>query len=424
MSTKWKIFIAAGVILILAIFVVINIKRSTGPTIKVQMEKVKRGNITQVISGSGRVQPELKVNISANVSAKIIKLHVKEGDQVKKGQVLVELDRTRYEAAADRAKSNLKSAEASSKKASSEYRRFRDLYDKNLCSLAELESAEASLLLAESNVEQARASLKEAEDDLSKTTLISPINGTVTKLNKEEGEIALGSMFQADVIMTVADLSKMEVVSEIDENDVVLVSLGDKAKIEVDAVPDTTFKGRVSEIAHTATTRGMGTQEEVTNFEVKVAIESGVEQLRPGMSATVDIETEVHQNILHIPIQCVTMRKPKEEVKKPQAKKIQKRKKEQTTDQEMEDTSSEESKEGESKKEEMVKVVFVIEEDIAKMVPVETGISNDTDIEIVNGLKENQKVITGSYKALSKLLKDGSKVKVSRKAKRFKKEEK
>ncbi|RKY83846.1 efflux RND transporter periplasmic adaptor subunit, partial [candidate division KSB1 bacterium] len=313
MSKKGKIIIVLGIILILIILVVVNIKRSTGGTIKVQVGKVKRGDITQVVSGSGRVQPEVQVKISANVSGKIVKLHVKEGEQVKKGQILVELDRTRYEAAVDQAKSNLKSAKASLKKARSEYRRFQELYEKNLCSLADLESAEASLLLAESNVEQAEASLKQAADDLSKTTLISPIDGTVTKLNKEEGEIALGSMFQEDVIMIVADLSKMEVVTEIDENDVVLVSLGDKAKIEVDAIPDTIFEGRVSEIAHTATTRGMGTAEEVTNFEVKVAIEGGAQQLRPGMSATVDIETETHRNVLHIPIQCVTMRMPKAE---------------------------------------------------------------------------------------------------------------
>ncbi|OQX59884.1 efflux RND transporter periplasmic adaptor subunit [candidate division KSB1 bacterium] len=423
MSKKGKIIIVLGIILILIILVVVNIKRSTGGTIKVQVGKVKRGDITQVVSGSGRVQPEVQVKISANVSGKIVKLHVKEGEQVKKGQILVELDRTRYEAAVDQAKSNLKSAKASLKKARSEYRRFQELYEKNLCSLADLESAEASLLLAESNVEQAEASLKQAADDLSKTTLISPIDGTVTKLNKEEGEIALGSMFQEDVIMIVADLSKMEVVTEIDENDVVLVSLGDKAKIEVDAIPDTIFEGRVSEIAHTATTRGMGTAEEVTNFEVKVAIEGGAQQLRPGMSATVDIETETHRNVLHIPIQCVTMRMPKAETEKPSVKKYQKTNKGKASNQEGKNAGNQPDEETDKPKPErkLIQVVFVAENGFARMVPVETGISNDTDIEIISGLKEGQQVITGSYKALSKLLKDGSKIKVSKAAK-FRKE--
>ncbi|MDZ7262849.1 MAG: efflux RND transporter periplasmic adaptor subunit, partial [candidate division KSB1 bacterium] len=330
MSRKTKIVIFFVVILIIAIMVIVNLKKGRGGEIAVQTDKVKRGDITQTVSGSGKVQPEVEVKISANVAAEIIKLHVKEGDPVKKGQLLVELDKARYEAAVDRARSNLKSAEANLKKAQSDYKRVQDLFEKNLSSLADLENAEASLQLAESNVAQAKASLTQAEDDLSKTIIRSPIDGIVTKLNKEEGEIALGSQFQADVIMTVADLSRMEVVTEIDENDVVLISLGDEAKIEVDAVPDTSFKGIVSEIAHSATIRGRGTQEEVTNFEVSVAIKENVEKLRPGMSATVDISTETHKDVLHVPIQCVTVRMP-DEFKKAEASETSKKSKKQKT---------------------------------------------------------------------------------------------
>ncbi|RMD91970.1 MAG: efflux RND transporter periplasmic adaptor subunit, partial [Calditrichaeota bacterium] len=312
MSQKTKIIIFIGAVLVIALFVFINLKKARGDIIEVQTDKVRRGNVTQIVSGTGKIQPEKEVKISAFVSAEIKKIHVKEGDQVKKGQLLVELDRKRYEAALDRAKSDLKAAMANLKKAKSELERSRELYAQNLLSKAELEGIEANYELAESQVDQAKANVKQVEDDLSKTRLISPIDGTVTKLNKEEGEIALGSQFQADVIMTVADLTKMEMVAEIDENDVVLVSLGDSAEIEVDALPDEVFHGVVSEIAHTATTRGRGTQEEVTNFEVKIAILDNVEKLRPGMSATVEIKTETHENVLYVPIQAITMREAKD----------------------------------------------------------------------------------------------------------------
>ncbi|MFQ5753167.1 MAG: efflux RND transporter periplasmic adaptor subunit, partial [bacterium] len=220
-----KILIFSGALLIIAVFVIVNLKKARGDVIEVQTTKVKKGDITQLVSGSGKIQPEKEVKISAYVSAEIKKLPVIEGDEVKAGQLLVELDRTRYEAALERTKSNLKSARANLKKAKSELKRAHDLFSKSLYSQAELETAEANYELAESQVEMEEANLKQVQDDLSKTRLTSPLNGTVAKLNKEEGEIALGSQFQADVIMTVADLTRMEMVAEIDENDVVLVSL-------------------------------------------------------------------------------------------------------------------------------------------------------------------------------------------------------
>jgi len=407
MSKKKKLFIAIGVILIIAIFVTLNLLKGKGGQIEVQVEQVKRGDITQVVSGTGRIQPELEIKISANVSGEIIGLYVNEGDEVKKGDLLVELDRKKYEAAVVRAKSNLKSAQANLKKANSDYKRALDLSNQKLISSAEMESAEASLLLAESEVEQARANLEQTNDDLLKTKIYSPINGVVTILNKELGEIALGSTFQADVIMTVADLSKMEVLSEVDENDVVMVSIDDTADIEVDALPDTTLKGIVSEIAHAATTRGFGTQEEVTNFEVKVAVLDKIEKLRPGMSSTVDIRTEIHRNVLHVPIQAVTVRMPSE------IKRIGKKdedKSAETTDDTTESAQKNPIQEDEA---EMLEVVFVVKGDTAKIIPVTTGISNDTDIEIVNGVEQEMQVVVGSYRAISKTLKDGSLVKVS-----------
>lgn len=409
--SKKKLIIIVVVVAIIGVFIFINLKKSKGNEIPVQVAKVKRGNITQVVSASGKIQPEMEVKISANISAEIIGLYVKEGNIVPKGQLLVRLDSTRYRAAVERAKSNKKSREANLLKANSDYKRSFDLFDQQLTSQADLETAEANLKLAESQLEQAEADLKQAIDDLSKTKLYSPIAGTVTQVNKEVGEIALGSMFQADVILVVSDLSKMEVISEVDENDVVLVSNGDTTKIEVDAIPDTTFRGVVSEIAHSATTRGRGTQEEVTNFEVKIAIVDKEEKLRPGMSATVDIQTETHHKVLTIPIQAVTARDQSEINNSPDTTARGNSQKKAQAEQ---SPGTEEDKQS-SGKEQLVEVVFVVKDGIAKMVPVKTGISSDTDIEIAGNLEDGQEVVTGSYRALSKTLKNGSSVKITEK---------
>ena len=404
---KKKIFIGIGVALLIGVIVVVNLKRGRGNEIGVQLGKVKRGDIQQVVSGSGRVQPELEVKISANVGAKILKLGVKEGDRVQRGQLLVELDRARYEALTERARSALRSSEANLRKARSEYRRMKELFAKDLISEAELETALASFELAQSQVEQNRASLKQARDDLEKTTIYAPMAGTVSQLNKEEGEIALGAQFQADVIMVVADLSRMEILSEIDENDIVDVSLGDTARIDIDAFPDTTFLGIVGQIANTGTTRGRGTQEELTNFEVKVAILDRVPKIRPGMSATVDIETELNEDVLKVPIQCVTVREiGGKKGGKPEG------------DEGGNEIGTEKenlSEESRGMRRNLQQVVFVVENGVAHQRPVKTGISDDTFIEVTEGLKEGDQVVTGSYRVLTRTLKDGSLVKEEKK---------
>jgi len=419
MSKKMRAVILIGGIA--AIFVVVWLLSgnvSKGKAIEVTVDTVKRGNITQLVSGSGKIQPEVQVNISAHVAGKIIDLPVQEGETVKKGQLLVRLERQQYEALAERARSTLKAAKANFKKANADYSRMQQLYKENLCSMSELESSEATLMFAESEVEQANASLSQAEDNLSKTTITSPIGGTIALLNKEEGEIALGSQFQADVIMVVADLTKMEVVAEIDENDVVNIEVGEMSRIEVDAVPDTVLRGRVSEIAHTATTRGRGTQEEITNFEVKIAILNRMPQLRPGMSATVEIETETHEDVLYVPIQSITMRIPENPVADlPQSTTDWRQKKGDTRDESADaygpggrgQTVEEEEKP--SEKTEKVEVVFVVEEGTAKMRPIATGLTSETDIEILNGVNEGEIIVIGSYRVLSKELQNEDLVK-------------
>ncbi len=419
MSNKKKAIIAIAALVVVAVFVIVNLKKSSGKTFNVQVEEAERGRLVQLVSGSGRIQPKLGVKISANVSAKIITLHVIEGDVVKKGQILVELDRTRYEAAVVQAQASLSSSKASARrqkanlaKSKSEHERSQKLFKRGLASQGELDTYAAAYEIDKANLDasldqvtQSSAVLDQAQDDLSKTTLNSPIDGVVTQLNKEEGEIALGSQFQEDVIMVVSDLSQMEAVTEIDENDVVNVSLGDSARIQVDAFPDTSFIGKVSEIAHTANTRGMGTQEEVTNFAVKILVLDDIIKVRPGMSATVDIITEVKNNTLKLPIQSVTVRQKKEINQWLRGK-------------DSKETNNDESAESNADNdgEDFEEIVFVIENEMAKARVVKTGISSDTHIEIFAGIEEGETVVTGTYRVLSKDLRHDAKVKVDKKS--------
>jgi HlyD family secretion protein len=387
MSKKKKVvFIGIGGCLVILV-IILNLTRSTQPAVKVQAEEVKRKDISSKVTASGRIQPETMVKISANIPARIISLPAKEGQGVEKGQLLVLLDKTRYVANVERARSSLNSAISNLKKVEGDYKRAKKLYGKGLTSESEMELLKAQYAAAKSGVEQGRASLKEAEDDLSKCTITSPISGLITRLNKEEGEMVLGAQFQEDVIMVVADLTRIEAQVDVDETDVVDVKPGQEAEIEVDALPDTVLHGQVKEISNTATTTGYGTQEEVTNFKVKITLLHPHPSLRPGMSATVDIITAHHPDSLSVPIQAVVMRPPLKEEK--------------------DDSLS-------SKKANPVEVVFVVEDGVAHQRQIKTGISSETDMEILEGLKEGDKVVTGGYRELRNL-KDGDKVKIVKK---------
>jgi len=427
MSKRTKIIIGICAAIILVAFVIVNLKQSSGKTFSVQVEKVGKGKLIHMVSGTGKIQPEVAVRISANVSARIIGLHAIEGERVKKGKVLVELDRTRYEASVVQARASLSSSQANARQqqasmeqALSEYNRTKKLFDQRLSSQGELENSQtlyevskARFEASQDQVSQSEAFLAQARDDLSKTTISSPIDGVVTKLNKEEGEIALGSQFQEDVIMVVSDLSNMEAVVEIDENDVVNISIGDSAKISVDAFPDTVLWGIVSEIAHSAKSKGLGTQEEVINFEVKVAVLDRIESVRPGMSSNVDIITDVRNDVLNIPIQAVTVRTKGDISRSKQPKNRRRRN--------VESDSSDNTNKDISDKvdeEDFQEVVFVVEDKVAKLRPIKTGITGDADIEILDGLEEGETVVTGSYRILSKDLRHDSNVKIQ-KARRF-----
>ncbi len=415
MSKKKKILIGSGVGLLIVVLVAVNLMKKKDDAVEITTEKVKRGDVVKTVTASGKIQPVTDVKISSNVSARIMRLYVKEGDRVHKGQPLVALDRTLYEAAANQAKAEVlrvkaqvMSATANYQKAKQDYDRIKGLHEKQLASDSELETAftamsasKSTLDAAESSVQAAQAQLEQSLDNLSKTEIYSPIDGTVSKLNKENGEIALGSQFSQDIIMIIANLSSMEARVNVDENDVVDISLNDSAKIEVDALADRVLRGTVTEIANSANVTAAGTQEEKTEFEVKIALDESLGELRPGMSTASDITTDVKTNVLSVPIQCVTVREPE---------KLKKKVKVEDDAAMANDSATEEFK---PNKDGVVEIVFVVENGTAVARAVQTGIQSETHIEIISGLKENDEVVTGSYRAISKLLENGSKVKVN-----------
>jgi HlyD family secretion protein len=409
MKKKKKILIVLGIVLVLAIVIVVNVLKSGEKTYPVQAEKVKKSDLTSVVTANGKIVPRTDVKISAYVPAKILQLPVKEGDLVKQGQLLVQLDDTEYRAALNQAKAQLSSAKANLEQAQLVYKRQKELFEKKLSSKEQHDLAETEFKMAEAQHEQAVANLDQTKYVLSKTTITSPMDGMVTSLNAEVGEIVMiGTMNNpGTVIMTISDMSEIETEVEVDETDIADVKIDQEAKIKIDAFPDTTFRGKVSEIGHTALITGMGTQDQVTNFLVKVVLLDQVANLRPGMSASVDITTNHRSDVLVVPIQAVVMR---EEKKDTLTTKKEKEKGALASGDSM--TTKEEEKKKKEKKE--LEGVFVVENGRAKFVKVKTGIADQQDIEIVSGIEENNTIVTGSYKIL-RTLKDGDKVKVTEK---------
>jgi HlyD family secretion protein len=417
-KSKKKLFIFGGIgILLIVLLIIAFAGGNKADIISVQTEKVEKRNITQTVTATGKINPEFKVAINPEVTGEIIQLPVEEGDRVKKGQLLIKIKGDQYVAQKERLEANLQSAQASLKmrqaeltKVELDYNRVQELHSKGLSSNSELETSKSNYLStkasyqgAEANVAQSQASLKEIMDQISKTTIRSPMDGYVTKLNVELGERVFGAGFSMGTdIMTVSDLSNIEAVVDVDENDVVLVSVGDTATIKVDAFKDKEFKGVVSEIGNSANTTGLGTQEEVVNFQVKIKIIDPDINLRPGMSCNTDIQTETINNVLSVPIQSVTTRS------------------DMLAQQNQGSSNGEdegfvkvktEKKDNNKPKE----VVFIVKDGKAKMVEVETGLSDDNYIYVKKGLEGGESVVSGSYGAISRELKDGSQVRVDEK---------
>ncbi len=401
---KW--IIISIVILVVGVIVVLNVFQKKEKAIQVQATKVKLSTIESKVSASGTILPVVQVDISANVAGEITKMYIKEGEFVNKGQVLAQLDKVRYEAELDRANSAYNSRKASLKLTKKELKRSRALYKAKNISESQLDQIVANYEIETNNLEQAKASLDQAKDNLSKTTIFAPISGTVIALRKEQGEIAMGSTFQADIIMSVGDLTQMEVEVEVNENDVVEVSIGDSVEIEIDAIPDTSFKGVVTEIAHSAITSGAGTQESVTNYNVVVSMLEIPTQIRPGMSAAVEILTDRKTNVIGVPIQCITVRSERMVNKKSMKKKanFDKKKYKMKKNDVVSDKSSGYQM---YTKEKMLEVAFIIVGDTVKAVPVEIGIASEDLFEITSGLSVDDLIVTGSHQALSRDLQTG-----------------
>ncbi|MCZ6704149.1 MAG: efflux RND transporter periplasmic adaptor subunit [Ignavibacteria bacterium] len=424
-KSKKKIIIFGGLGLLVVIFIVVALVGGSKEEITmVQTEKVEKRDITQTVTATGKIDPEFSVMITPEVTGEIIELPVKEGDHVKKGDLLIRIKGDQYQAQRERLEANLKSSEATLKireaelnRLTLEYERVKKLHNKELASNSEQETAESNYISAQASYEQAeamvlqsKAQLREVLETLYKTTIFSPMDGTVTQLNVELNERVLGSGFtQGTNIMTVANLNNMEAVVEVDENDVVLVSVGDTAQVQVDAFGKNKFKGVVTQIGNSAQQTGLGSQEQVVNFEVKIKMLEIDPKLRPGMSCNADIETETVYDVVSVPLQSVTARTD-----------IPTDNGNDSTDVNSENGNN--KKNGRGRNKDPKEVVFLLDNGTVQMVVVETGISDDDYLEVTGGLDGGEEVVSGSYRAISRELEDGSKVRVEEKRGSGKKE--
>jgi len=434
MKQKKLLSYLLGLVVVVIILLVVGKKQGwfgSDFTIDVATQKVESKTITEFITANGKIQPETEVKISPDVAGEIVELYVVEGDEVEKGKLLCVIKPEVYVSAVRRAEAGLNSSKARLAQAKAQmierelsYKRSKELYDKGTIAVAEFESAEAAFKVAQSEVEaaeyavrSAEASLSEAEEQLTKTKIYAPISGTISALNVEKGERVVGtSMMSGTDMMTVADLEKMEVQVEVNENDIVKVMKNDTALVEVDAYLSRKFKGIVTEIANSANTTGT-TADQVTNFDVKVlllkdsyadlidALQGNRYPFRPGMSATVDILTETRNGVISVPISAVTTRIKKED----------------GSTEEVKDETENDSEETETlEREEKQEVVFVLNGDRVKKVQVETGIQDNASIEILKGVKAGDEVVTAPYNAINRTLKDSMLVNVVKEEELFK----
>src|SRR6266487_4382331 len=422
---KQIIFGSIGLVVLWIIVSIIWSKREK--PIPVTTETAIRKTIVQTVSATGKIQPEVEVKISPEVAGEITELPVEDGMRVKKGDLLLKIKPDSYKALVEQQEAAISAAKATNlqqkatmMKTEHDFKRAEDLFNKKLISEQEYNAAQAAQDVAKNTyesslheIERAEAGSSQARDQLSKTTIYSPIDGTVTVLNSKQGErlVATGQ-FAGTEVMRVADLSRMQAVVDVNENDVVNVKLGDKAEVKIDAYGDRKFHGAVYQIANTGKTTGAGTQEEVTNFEVKTRIEDTDITLKPGLSCTAEIQTNEVKDVVAVPMQAVTIRtgdsnlSPEEIEKK--KKKVAQRDKGNNNAEFVNERAEKAAQKEERQR--LAKVVFLKKGNKAHMVKVTTGISDDTYTEIQIGIQPGDEVISGSYSAISRKLKDGAKV--------------
>ena len=440
LSRNKKILIGAGIVLILGAIAFANIKFKRNPGVTVNVEAIQKRNLEAIVSASGKIQAKLFVNISADTMGRVTNLAVNEGDRVKKGQFLLQIDprnlRTRVEsgeAAVQAARSQaeqfrlaLDSARASLKQAQDNHRRQQDLWKAGLTTREQLERAENELKMRQADLrtqeqqietqkmrmDQERAALASAKYDLSKVRIESPLTGIVTRRNIEEGEtVVVGTMNNAGtVLLTIADMSVIEAEVEVDETDVPTVAIGQKAKITIDAMPGKTFTGRVTEIGNSPiqATGQAAAGQTATNFKVVLTVDGEIPEVRPGFTCTGEITTATRANVLSLPIQALAVR----DVVRDPANKIVRANTEKNRTQRPRSTvvTAEELPPGQTRKEE--EGVFVVRNNVAEFIPVKTGIAGDKYFEVVSGeIKDGDRVITGPFASVRNL-KDGDTIKV------------
>ena len=376
-------------------------------TLEVSVMELGRKDLKSQVVADGVLKPETEVKLSSNNTTYITDIAVKEGDFVRKGDFLMSLDDRQQKAATAASKASVEATKVNLNNAEIKRNRQEELYKKGLISDQEMENTNSSYASALSSFNNAEARYIQDEDALSKLRLIAPQDGTITFIDGEIGDLAQGGMFNPSVLLKLSDLSKMEVYVNVNENDIADISINDAAIIEVDAYQDEKFKGVVKEVAYAATTSSGGSQQQVTNFEVKIQMLEVVDGMRPGMSATVEIITEERNQVLAIPIQSLTTpRKPKNSEKKASFSVNVDADQKEWGDR----SKSMSGKTGRT-------VVFVINDGVAEQRFVETGIVGERDYEVISGLEEGEKVVTGGFVAISRELYDGAPVKIREKSK-------
>ena len=426
-SGKKKWFFIIGGAVIVVILVVLNLAQSSRSAVAVQTKKVERADITSIVSGSGTVQPKTKVNITSEVTAEVINIPVKEGNVVTRGQILIQLDTLQLmkdmESAlysASELDAHVEGARVTLDRFREEYERQKQLFEKKLASEQIYKDAYYTFKTQESTYEAmkqqknaASSRLEKANDNLNKTTIRAPMDGTITLIDVEVGEIAQAqtAFTQGRTLMVLSDLSAFEVEVEIDETDIADLDMGQKAKIEIDAFPDTAFEGQVSEIGNTAITSGFGTSDQTTNFRVKVLLLNANEKFRPGMSSTVDLTTNDHPDVIAVPIQAVVMRSLDKDSLAADSLTGKGEGNVAVASTISEGEHSAQGDSGDAKKKIEKKGVFVNREGIARFLEITTGIADQQNFEVIDGLKEGDEVVTGSFKTL-RTLKDGDALKV------------
>ncbi len=430
MSKKTLYIIGGSVIVLIAALIGLKKTGAIGNNEDGKVVEISNANemtIIETVSATGKIQPEIEVKISSEVSGEIIELPIQEGQQVKKGDLLVKINPDIYVSGVNRTaaslsttKAGLSQAEAQVKEAKANYDRNKTLFEKGIISKSEwdrvvsaYEVAVANKQSAYYNVQSASATLTEAKDNLGRTTIYAPADGTISLLSVELGERVLGTQQMAGTeLLRVANLNNMEVEVDVNENDIVKVSIGDSAKIEVDAYLKKEFKGIVTSISNSASTQL--TADQVTNFKVKVRIlkesyqdllegkPANFSPFRPGMTATVDIITKRKEKVIGVPISAVVIKEDTTSVKKDIIAELEK---------------EEKQNKGTYNPDKKFECVFVKVGDKAKLRVVKTGIQDDTNIEIVEGLKKGEEVITGPYTTVSKELSSNDKVRIEDKSK-------